>query len=199
MMTLFPRTIGPIPIDAVITETLESRLRITELPVEFGADITDHAYIEPMRITIEGIIGGGMKGRSTGGRAIAVAAWQALKQLQQSRTPFTLISGLDIHRNILIESLIPERDKDYSWVLKFTAELREIQIVSSAYTEGSAAAPKNGQARGLSSSKAAPGDTAIKASPVAQRGDVPMSASAAARGAVPAASNSGSILYGLAQ
>lgn len=193
-MILFPRSIGPVKVDAVIKEIIESRLKITEMPIEFGADVTDHAYVEPMRITIEGIIGGSLLTSSSGGRAVAVAAWQALKALQQSREPFTLISGLDVHRNILIESLIAERDKDHSMVLKFTADLREIQIVGSAYSAGIAGAPAGGQARGLSSQSLADGAATLKGAPDVNRGDV---------GAVrvtsppPSASRNNTLLYGI--
>lgn len=171
-MILFPRSIGPIPVDAVISEVIESRLRITELPVEFGADITDHAYVEPKRITIEGIIGGALNRTSSGGRAVAVAGYQALKSLQASRVPFTLVSGLDVHRNILIESISAERDKDYSMVLKFTAELREIQIVSSSYSAGVSGAPDDGQAKKLTSKTLGTTDTTTKGSPDVIRGDI---------------------------
>lgn len=193
-MILFPRTIGPVKVDAVIKEIIESRLKITEMPVEFGADVTDHAYVEPMRITIEGVIGGGLASSSSGGRAIAVAAWQALKALQRTREPFTLISGLDVHRNILIESLMAERDKDHSMVLKFTADLREIQIVGSAYSAGVAGAPAGGQAKGLSSKSLADGAPTLKGAPDVQRGDigaVPVSSPP------PSAGQSGTILHGL--
>lgn len=193
-MILFPRSIGPIPVDAVISEVIESRLRITELPVEFGADITDHAYVEPKRITIEGVIGGSTSRSSSGGRAVAVAGWQALKSLQASRVPFTLVSGLDVHRNILIESISAERDKDYSMVLKFTAELREIQIVGSAYTAGVSGAPDGGQAKNLTGKTLTPGDTTIKGSPDVIRGDI--STTTTTTGTINT-TDTGSILYGL--
>lgn len=193
-MILFPRSIGPVKVDAVIKEIIESRLRITEMPIEFGADVTDHAYVEPMRITIEGIIGGSLLSSSSGGRAIAVAAWQALKALQQSREPFTLISGLDVHRNILIESLIAERDKDHSMVLKFTADLREIQIVGSAYSAGVAGAPVGGQARGLSAQSLADGAPTLKGAPDVQRGDI---APTRVPSPPPSASQNNTLLHGL--
>lgn len=182
---IFSRAIGPIPIDIVAKETLESTLKITREPVEFGADITDHAYVEPKRIVIEGIIGGSLD-RSSAGRAEAVAGWQALKRLQESRIPFTLVSGLDVHRNILIEKLTAERDKDWSRVLKFTAECSEIIIVSSATVSGGLSnAPANGQARSLSGANAQAGATAQRASPDVVRGDAavkPVSTATGARG-----------------
>lgn len=174
---IISRAIGPVPVDIIEKETLESTLKVTKLPVEFGADITDHAYREPRRIVLEGVIGGSLT-RSSTGRVEAVAGWQALKQLQESRIPFTLISGLDVHQNILIEKLTADRDKDWSRVLKFTAECTEIIIVSSAYVNGIGQnAPDGGQAKGMDSSKLASGDATLKGSPDVIRGDT---ASAAA-------------------
>lgn len=168
---IFARSIGPIPVDIVVKETLESTLKITREPVEFGADITDHAYVEPKRIVIEGVIGGSLS-RSSSGRMEAMAGWQALKRLQESRMPFTLVSGLDVHRNILIEKLTADRDKDWSRVLKFTAECSEIIIVSSATVSGGLSnAPANGQARGLNGNNTQAGTTANRAAPDVARGD----------------------------
>lgn len=42
--------------DVVTTETHESILSITSHPVEEGSDVTDHARLEPERITVEGYV-----------------------------------------------------------------------------------------------------------------------------------------------
>lgn len=184
-MIIIPRSIGPVPVDAVIKEMIESTLKITQRPVEFGADVTDHAYVEPKRIVIEGVIGGSLD-RPSSGRLAATIGWQALKRLQETREPFTLVSGLDVHRNILIEKLTADRDKDWSRVLKFTAECREIIIVGSAYIPGPAqSAPAGGQARSIESSALAPGAAGQRAAPDVLRGDqaivdAPMSSGTAA-------------------
>jgi len=171
-MYFIPRSIGPIPVDVVVKETIESSLKITERPVEFGADITDHAYVQPKKLVMECIIGGNL---ATGlsGRAVAIAGYQALKWLQESREPFVMVSGLDIHTNMLIEKLVPERDVNWCNVLKFTVELKEIQIVGSAYVAGAPAnAPEGGQARGLTQGALEPGSPeALRASGTVARGD----------------------------
>lgn len=191
---IISRAIGPVPVDIIEKETLESTLKVTKLPVEFGADITDHAYREPRKIILEGIIGGSLA-RSSTGRAEAVAGWQALKRLQESRLPFTLISGLDVHQNILIEKLTAERDKDWSRVLKFTAECTEIIIVSSAYVNGvGQSAPDGGQAKGLNSSKLAAGDATLKGSPDIIRGDTAIS-SASTSATTAAGRSNNTMLY----
>lgn len=187
---IFSRTIGPVPIDNVEKETLESTLKITKVPVEFGANITDHAYTEPKRIIIEGYVGGSLT-RPSAGRADAVAGWQALKRLQESRMPFTLVSGLDVHRNILIEKLTAERDSDYANVLKFTAECSEIIIVGSANSVMGALsnAPNGGQARGMSNARPQAGAIANRAAPDIARGDAAVTNASTAAGTAGGARN----------
>ena len=117
----FSRAIGPVPIDVVVTERHKSDIEITEIPIENGARITDHAFILPKKITLEGATGN------------ATAAFNALVALQESRVPFTLVTGFYVYRNMLIKSISADRDKQFSTVLKFTADLQEIIIVSTSY------------------------------------------------------------------
>ncbi|KQH74973.1 phage baseplate protein [Xylella fastidiosa] len=56
MITLTHRHIGTITLDAVLEETHQAELRITENPVESGAMIGDHAVLMPQTVTIAGIV-----------------------------------------------------------------------------------------------------------------------------------------------
>ena len=57
MADLFLRTsIGDIMLDAEIAEGHASDLRITDNPVESGAEVSDHAVLMPKTVTIEGVI-----------------------------------------------------------------------------------------------------------------------------------------------
>ncbi|MDC6409084.1 hypothetical protein LOK82_10795 [Xylella fastidiosa subsp. multiplex] len=56
MITLVHRHIGTVTLDAVIEETHQAELRITENPVESGAMIGDHAVLMPQTVTIAGIV-----------------------------------------------------------------------------------------------------------------------------------------------
>ncbi|HEY8356686.1 MAG TPA: hypothetical protein VIL30_04415 [Ramlibacter sp.] len=145
-MIAISRAIGPVPVDIVVKESVTSELKITQQPVEFGADITDHAYVMPKRIVMDCIIGGSLS-RSGNGRLEMMAGWQAMKALQETRQPFTLVSGLDVHRDILIEKLEAERDQDWSSVLKFTATCLQVIIVGTAYVQGQAQGPSGGQSQ----------------------------------------------------
>lgn len=56
--TVVTRTVGEFELDVVTIESHESNLRLTENPIESGADIADHAILEPKEITITGVMVG---------------------------------------------------------------------------------------------------------------------------------------------
>jgi hypothetical protein len=117
----FNRSIGPVPISCVISEQPVSELEITEIPIEFGAAITDHAYPLPKKVRLEIADAG------------AAATFNALVRFQESRVPFTLVTGLSVFRNMLIKRIEAERDKDHATILSATVDLQEIIIVDTAY------------------------------------------------------------------
>ena len=45
-------TIGAITVQATISEDYDDGIETTDQPVEKGADITDHAYVRPTRLTL---------------------------------------------------------------------------------------------------------------------------------------------------
>ncbi len=120
------RSLGGIPLDVVVREQLNSSLTITENPVEVGAAVTDHAYINPKRITMEAISG------SRAGMVGASAAYAALVRLQETREPFDIVAGFSLFRNMLIEDITVDRLKGRGRICYFTAELVEVILVDTA-------------------------------------------------------------------
>lgn len=193
MATLFNRLIGPVPLDVVVREQHESDLTITKNPIEFGADVTDHAYIEPKRVVLEAIAGSELGRRTT-----PAAAWQLLVRFQETREPFTLVTGLNVYNNMLLEKLTPAREASTSSVLSFIAEISEAIIVDTATSPEQANAPEGGQAKRLNGQKATDTATKNRASSTVQRGDNVGSSEVIADGAVAqnaAAGSSASMLY----
>jgi hypothetical protein len=165
---VFSRAIGPIPINVVISETHESRVSLTKNPIEAGADVTDHAYVEPKKVTLDFA------------DSNAAATYQALVRFQESRIPFTLVTGLKAYSNMLIEVLTADRDKDTAFVLKGRAILSEAIIVETAYAASETTSQNDGQPGGKKSTsaarpsagRAADPATADRASGTVNRGDV---------------------------
>lgn len=168
---LFSGAIGPVAVDVVMREVHETRLGITEQPIETGAKITDHAYVEPKKLMFEFADGN------------AVSTFNALVQFQEAREPFTVVSGLYVYTNMLIANLSAERDATYSRILKGKAEMQEVIIVSTAYASsegesGSARSKgKKGGKKSTQSGKPAKSSTTgsatqDRASSTSMRGDV---------------------------
>lgn len=144
---LFSASIGPIPVDVVIREQHNSSLGITEIPIETGAKITDHAYVEPKKLVLEFA------------DSKAALTYNALVRFQESRVPFVAVSGLYVYSNMLIKNLSAERDVKTSRILSGKAELQEIIIVSTGYATSQGGAGESsttpGKQGGKQSTKAA--------------------------------------------
>jgi hypothetical protein len=165
----FSKAVGPVQLDVFVSEKHESALEITLNPVEFGADITDHAYSQPKKVMLDVA------------DSSAALTYQALVRFQESRIPFTLVTGLDIYRNMLIARLEADRDREFSNVLRCKVDLQEVIIVSSAHVVG------RGETS-LSPEKAGDGATADRVAGTVQRGDIKGPASNTPAGGARAAS-----------
>ena len=128
--------ISTVEIDAVITESASATVRVTENPVEFGANMNDHIITEPMAFTVSGVvsnissnkIGQFLRVPSVFSKNTSKSkeAWEELLELQINKIPFTLVQGLKEYRNVVILSLTESQDKDTSKGLFFTATMKEI-------------------------------------------------------------------------
>src|SRR5574344_2345239 len=104
--TLRPhRSVGEIIFDAVIEESHEDGLEITEHPVEQGAAISDHAFVKPMRVTVRAGVSdsGGEAAAGQDGRASEV--YERLLELMREREPFDIVTGKRAYKNMLVETL----------------------------------------------------------------------------------------------
>lgn len=175
MVVALPRSLGPVPLDVVAREYHESRLSITTNPVEAGADITDHAYLEPKRLTIEPVIGGWGDGVTNGfGSTRPAAAFEMILALQETREPFDVVTGLTLYQNMLIDSVVVDRVPENSRVLWFVVDLAEVIIVDTETTPASADggdASRGSRQSGVGKDRLASGATTDRASPTVDRGN----------------------------
>lgn len=117
------RSIGGIVAPCTIAERHRDTLTITDHPVEQGAVISDHAYINPMQVEIE--IGWG-----AGTLMPLNQIYRRLLDLQASRKPFPIITGKRAYNDMLIESIEVETDADSEHVLKVHLSCRQVLIVA---------------------------------------------------------------------
>ena len=146
---LFIRTkksIGGIELDAVISESHTSEVRVTRNPIELGADITDHSVVEPKRIQIIAQVSDtplgvaaigqiidnitGLFGSSTSENVTrSNAAYNAMIQLQESREPVDIQTKLKLYRNMIITNVSVTQDKDTSRIVLMNISAEEVRIV----------------------------------------------------------------------
>lgn len=136
---IIQRRIGDIELEVTVEERHEDTLTITEHPVQDGAAISDHAYKDPMQVTITA----GQSGKENDDDPREV--YERLLELQESREPFEIITGKREYENMLIQSLTVINDADTSNVLMVIAECREVKIVETETTQ--VPASRQGQAQ----------------------------------------------------
>ncbi len=140
-----PRRIGTVIPGVVIEENGRDELDVTRHPVERGAPITDHAYLLPSDLVVRCAWSAALFGPS-----YLRAVYQALRELQASREPFTVSTGKRLYGNMLMRTLVVDTaGPQHENILMVTCTFQEVSIVETAETT---VAPRSQQA--------APHDTA---------------------------------------
>jgi len=120
--------------DAYLKLDHERRLTITDHPVEEGANITDHAYIEPKAISIEigmsDVCSSIIDGQFAQRFSRSVSAYDTLERLQSERIPLSIKTKLATYRNMLIENITAPDDFVTRHGLRAMVFFREIIVVS---------------------------------------------------------------------
>jgi hypothetical protein len=119
--------------DAIIRVEHTSSLRITEHPVQTGANISDHAYIMPAHVVMEigmsDVMDTLITGQFSDNKSKSVSAYQTLKRLQARRMPLTVTTRLNVYKNMLIEQLTSPDDAKTLYGLRATVIMKEIITV----------------------------------------------------------------------
>ena len=119
------RMVGTIAVQTVTEESATDTLTITKQPVQQGAAITDHAYMEPVSFahTIYFAAPG-----FTGGTTLAQIYTQ-LQNLQSSRQPFTIVTPKRTYTSMLMTTLSQTTDKLTENCLAIHASYQQIILV----------------------------------------------------------------------
>jgi hypothetical protein len=140
-------TIGGVTIQALVEETHDDTLEMTDHPIEQGAEITDHSYVNPTAVLLrcgwsnsstEALLGAVSSlfsdGASSTGADYVSGIYSQLLALQQSRQPFTISTPLRTYENMLMPALRVTRDQKTYQALMVTATCREAILVSTQTT-----------------------------------------------------------------
>lgn len=128
--------------DAYLSMEHTSKLRITEHPVQTGASITDHAYLEPRELTIEvgmsDVASSIVPSQFTGSWSRSVKAYEVLRELQAQRIPVQVLTRLGLYKNMMIESLSVPEDNKTLYGLRASIQLKEILVAETKLVKVSA-------------------------------------------------------------
>lgn len=122
-------SIGPVFFDAVFSTTHEANVTITTQPVEIGANIADHAYVEPDTVTME--IGMSDAFEDAGSNH-SVNAYNMLRSVMEAREPISLYTRLKSYTNMMVVSISVTDDYTTSTALRASIMLQKILIVNVA-------------------------------------------------------------------
>lgn len=124
--------IGGYFFDGFITVDIKSELNITSNPVETGASVVDHAYMQPkeieMQIKMSDVLQSLVAGQFTGGWSRSANAYNVLTKIQQDRIPVAVLCRLGLFNNMLIKSITANDDSDTYQALDCKVVLVEIPI-----------------------------------------------------------------------
>lgn len=130
--------------DCYLKMTHTSTLTITDQPVQTGAALTDHAYMQPqelqMDIGMSDVAKSFIPGQFTGSSR-SYSAYQVLKQLQALRIPLQITTRLNTYQNMLIEVISAPDDYTTQYGMKCTVTFREV-LVAQVQTVKISARPK---------------------------------------------------------
>ena len=127
-----PRAIGGRTLDCVLFERHSDTMTITSHPVQYGAQISDHAYMNPKSVMLKIVDTGGLK---FGGSGVSFTTikdlYQIFLDMQSSRGMLSVLTGKRIYSDMLIEAIEEETDRETENMLGVTLYCKQ---VITAYT-----------------------------------------------------------------
>lgn len=104
--------------------------RITEHPIQSGANIADHAFSLPKHLTLEigmsDVMDTFVSGQFSDGPSKSISAYQTLEALRKTRLPLTVATRLETYQNMLIEQIVAPDDFKTKHGLKCIVSLKQI-------------------------------------------------------------------------
>ena len=174
---LFIRTqkaIGDIQLDAVISESHTNEVSLTSNPVELGAEITDHAVVQPKRLNIVAQVSDTPMGLAAFGQIVdsvtglfgtsttdnitrSNAAYNALIQSQEEREPIEIQTKLKLYTNMIITNVSVQQDKNTSRIVRMSIDVQQVIITQSEIVQLSEDQLRAGSAKEQASPAEKPG------------------------------------------
>lgn len=132
--------------DAVFRVVHERKVHKTSHPILTGANLSDHAYVEPARVTLEigmsDVMASYKRSVWTGASTKSISAWLIFKNLQVAKTPLVLTTRLDTYINMIITSIISPDDNKTKFGLRATIVLEELLTAGVSSVASASARPQ---------------------------------------------------------
>jgi hypothetical protein len=125
-------TIAVLKLDATISSGLSFPTAITEIPVEDGGTITDHARNEPDTVTVTGFVTNtpvtllGLEADDS----LARGALDSLLEMRAKKEVVNVVTGIHTFESMMMTALDVPQDAQNANALTFTATFRKITKVS---------------------------------------------------------------------
>lgn len=129
-------TVGATLLVFDVVPRIEHRQEVTKTthPIQTGANITDHAYIEPARVVLEigmsDAVDSFQPGMWTASPSKSVSAYQALLAILKSRRPVQITTRLQTYQNMLLRTLTPIESAETRYGLRAAASFEEVLTAS---------------------------------------------------------------------
>ena len=124
-ITLFPsnkRMIAGVSINVVLSESTTDTLTITKQPVQQGASITDHSYMEPTVLSMNVYFA------DNNGETLQ-SIYQDLLDLQSAREPITVVTLKRTYTSMLVATIGLTTDKNTENTLAIVISFQQVVLV----------------------------------------------------------------------
>ena len=108
---------------------------VTSHQVQKGANISDHAYVEPVEVTMTVKMSDAMSGMKESqfqgiSYTRSTAAYKILREIQKQRLAFQIHTRIETYKNMMITGLSVQDDLDNLNGLKCTVTMKELLVAS---------------------------------------------------------------------
>jgi hypothetical protein len=127
-------SIGPLIPGVVLEEDHDDDVTITDHPVEYGANISDHAFKEPAHVTIQCQWSNTQASLFDFSESYILQIYGQLINLQASRALVTIVTHKRMYFNMLIEHVRTKTTRESAFALPVEISAREIILVFTTST-----------------------------------------------------------------
>lgn len=124
-----PTGAAPLIFDATLREDHGVSYAVTSSPLESGAQVTDHVQPQPLVISCEAVLAARPERIiDTRGNRRAVALYEQLLAIADTREPFDLAFTLRAYRSMVFERIGVQRTADSGDALVCSLTMRQVEI-----------------------------------------------------------------------